>query len=674
MVRQLLAVTLCGLAFAGGRPAAQSASPSPSSSTDAPQGTTTFRAGIDAVTVDASVTDKQGHPVTDLTASDFEIFENKKPQVIQNFKLIQVNNVPATDLVTTGDITSMDEMQQETARDDVRLLVIFLDDYHVRLGNAMAFRLKLANFVRQLTTHDLVAVMYPLTPVAALTFSRDHEATADAIMGFKGRKYDYTAINAYEEQYAVYPPETQEVIRRQVTVSALEGVAKYLGTLREGKKLVLFVSEGLVGSLPPGVLTTGSMSPSAQLPLSQAGQDRQAFNDKIDVLDEMQRVFAAAARSNTSFYTIDPRGLATSEFDVSDNVGSENDRRTLSEAVDSLRELAENTDGRAFVGSNDPMPQLKRMLADTSAYYLLGYTSTEAPRDGKFHEIQVRVKRKDVQVRARKGYWALSSDEFTKASAPTKAGPSAAVEDALAKIEKPSDHAVHVWAGADRGDDGKSRVTVAWETTADPALQGGRGASTLDVVDHITLTATSIAGDPLFKGPVPRDTLAAERGGRVTFDAPPGSVRLDIVAENATGLRVDHEADTVDVPDFTAVGPMITTPLVYRGETAYDIKQIRAAASPRPAVARAFSRTEQILVRFQALGPGGVPPTVTLRLLNSLGTAVTDLPDPTRLSDGTLELALALAPLAPADYVIEITAKTADGAQAQKLLAIRVTS
>ena len=67
---------------------------------------------------------------------------------------------------------------------------------------------------------------------------------------------------------------------------------------------------------------------------------------------------------------------------------------------------ADQTDGRAIVGRNDPIPELQRMVRDASAYYLLGYTSTVAARDGKFHEIQVRVKRPNVEVRARKGYWA----------------------------------------------------------------------------------------------------------------------------------------------------------------------------------------------------------------------------------------------------------------------------
>ena len=72
--------------------------------------------------------------------------------------------------------------------------------------------------------------------------------------------------------------------------------------------------------------------------------------------------------------------------------------------------LADETDGRAIVNRNDLAKGMQQIVRDSSAYYLLGYNSTQAPQDGKFHEIKVRVKRPGVQVRARKGYWALTAD------------------------------------------------------------------------------------------------------------------------------------------------------------------------------------------------------------------------------------------------------------------------
>src|SRR5205823_3613824 len=81
---------------------------------------------------------------------------------------------------------------------------------------------------------------------------------------------------------------------------------------------------------------------------------------------------------------------------------------------------------------NDLDVGMKQITRDSSAYYLIGYSSSQAPTDGKFHEIKVRVKRPGAQVRARKGYWALTPTETAKAMAPPKPGPPKAVEDALA--------------------------------------------------------------------------------------------------------------------------------------------------------------------------------------------------------------------------------------------------
>jgi hypothetical protein len=473
----------------------------------------------------------------------------------------------------------------------------------------------------------------------------------------------------------------QEVLRRQVTISALEGLALYLGTLREGKKQIIFVSEGLVGTMPPGTQTTGTVPlPRRGQPAAgaQDQQDRAAFMNQVDVLTEMKRIFVAASRSNTSIYTLDPRGLATSEFQINDDVNGENDRRTLNEAISSLRVIADQTDGRAIVSQNNPMPALRQMLTDTSAYYLLGYTSSEAPRDGKFHEIQVRVKRRDVQVRARKGYWAYTNDDLSKAESAPKDGPPPAVEDALSSLASVSrPRGIRVWVGAERGADEKARVTFAWETAADPAAEaaarGGvnRGPDP-DAIDHVRLTATSIYGDTLYQGIVARDPQWSRPGGRINFTAPPGTVRLQVMGENAAGQRVERADEATEVPDFTAVGPLISTPMVFRGRTVRELQQVRAAEQPMPAIGRDFSRTERLLIRFHAYGAAGTTPTVTMRLLNNLGKQMAALPPPTRTADGTLELELGLGGLAPAEYLVEITAEDQTGKQ-QSLIAFRVT-
>ena len=453
----------------------------------------TFRARVDSVSVDVIVLDRAGKPVTDLKQEEFEIRESNKVQKIETFKLVQTDD--GRDGPPLRDILSIQDQQREAANDQNRLFAIFLDDYHVRRTNSLRAREQLSRFVSELSPRDLVAVSYPLTPAGALTFSRNHDGTAAAIANFEGRKYDYTPRNPFEERYQLQPPELLERMRNELTISGLENLCTFMGSMREGRKTILFVSEGLSGTLPVGVRTTGNLVGSSPVPQSSS----QAFFNSADLLGQFRMLFVAASRANTSVYTFDPRGLATGEFDLADRVASEADRQVLTESLDSLRIIADNTDGRAIVNRNDPAPDLKRMVQDNSAYYLLGYTTTAAPRDGKFHEIQVRVKRRDVDVRARKGYWAYTAEDAERASAPSKpAAPRdvvAALDDLAGVVEPTGRSPVVLWLGATRGPDadGKAVVTFAWEPspgTPDPG----------EVVDRVNVTVNSIHGDLLFKG------------------------------------------------------------------------------------------------------------------------------------------------------------------------------
>jgi VWFA-related protein len=663
-----LAAMLCWPA--ADRPLAQE--PPPQQQQPPPPQQPTFRARVDSVSVDVIVLDKKGNPVTDLTPADFEIRENRKPQTIETFKFIDVAASRAERPTPARDLTSFDDQQREAARPDTRLLVIFLDDYHVRLGNSMRVREQLAGFVSQLTPHDLVALMYPLTQASALTFSRNHDGTADAIMNFQGRKYDYTPRNAYEERYQLQPPEVLERLRNEITMSALETLCAYLGSLREGRKTVLFVSEGLSSTLPAGIRTKGQITrpggvAGAQDPILD---DRMALIGSTEVMRVLRQVFVAAGRSNTSVYTLDPRGLAPSEGGIEDNIGP-GDTRALNEALDTLRALADETDGRAIVGRNEPFPALQQMIRDTGAYYLLGYTSTEAPRDGKFHQIDVRVKRPDVEVRARKGYWAYTAEEVERASAPPKPEPvrdvREAMNDLMSVAEPARRRAVSFWIGTARGQGTAADVTFAWE--APPASSSTDAA---DIVQRVTIVATTMGGDELYNGPIEKSANGTRLAGRVTFPAPPGRIRVRVTAENAQGRRVDALDEGFVVPDFAGSSFFITPPAVFTGRTVRALQMVREAAEPVPVANRAFSRTDRLLLRFDVHAPGGTAPDVTMRLLNNQGDAMATLAKPA-VANGHYESEIGLGALPPGDYLVEIAA-AAGSETTRHLMGIRIVS
>ena len=115
----------------------------------------------------------------------------------------------------------------------------------------------------------MIAVMYPLTPITDLSFTRDHAKIIGAINAFEGRKYDYRPKNQLEENYVRYPTETVERIRNEVVMGALRGLSVRLGSLREGRKSVIFVSEGLhrhpaAADAPPGRVAAGEPDSGAR--------------------------------------------------------------------------------------------------------------------------------------------------------------------------------------------------------------------------------------------------------------------------------------------------------------------------------------------------------------------------------------------------------------------------
>jgi VWFA-related protein len=654
-------------------PGAPSApAPSAPGAPSAPDQQPTFRAGINFVRVDAIVTDRQGAPVANLTVDDFEVLEDGKPQSIEQFRFVRVDGSAPPE--TQGRIRTRADEERAAANDDARIFVFFLDDYHVRLGNSMAARKPLVEFIQtSLGPNDLVAVMYPLTPLDAVTLTRDHQMVSRAIERFEGRKFNYEPKFPQEQRYSLYPAETVERIRRQVSLSAIEGLSVKLGSLREGRKAVIVVSEGYAAVLPPQLrdpvaAMPGMGNPNRRNPLAGENstvEERAEMLGQIDVQQEMQEVFNAANRSNTALYTVDPRGLATGEFDISENVGMQRSNASLRQTQDTLRVLADETDGRAFVNRNDFGKAMRQIVADSSAYYLIGYNSSQAPQDGKFHEIKVRVKRPGTEVRARKGYWALSAADAARVTAAPKPGPPPAVNRALSSLAEPTrGRVVRTWVGTSRGDNGRTRVTFVWEPI--PPQPGVRR----DSATSISLIAASPDGETYFRGDVPEAGAGGASERKITFDVPPGRLQLRMGVNGGSG-QLDADDREVVVPDLTAVEVAFATPRVYVARTARDFQMIRKDEGVAPTASREFRRTERLVLKIDAYAPGDAPLAVTARLLNKQGARMADVPVTSAAGQPHL-VDLPLAAFAPGEYLLELNGAT-DGQQpVTELIAFRV--
>ena len=632
----------------------------------APQAT--FTGGVDFVLVDVIVTDGDG-PVTDLTIDDFEIVEDREVQTIEEFRLVRVDGTARAELGPPLPIRSAEDERREAGRDDVRVFVFFLDDYHTQFGNAVVAREALIEFVRtSVGPNDLMAVMGPLTPLEAVRLTRDRDAVIQQIARFEGRQFRYEPRNGFEQSYAQYSSAVIETVRNQVVVSALRGLATHLGAVREGRKAIVYVSEGMSATVPAGLRNNMATVGSGAGGALDGGGGGAPFSQRVfrqgDLLDRLRDVYNDANRSNTAIYTLDPRGLGGGALLIAEDVNPNDARAYLGEARGVLRLIAERTDGVAIIGRNDLAQGLTQVLRDSSAYYLIGYTSSADP-DGEFHEIDVRVARRSVDVRARRGYWAATEADVMRAATPPAAIPEA-VEDALASIAAPVQAAryVRLWVGTARGVGGKTQVSLVWEPlTPAPGVVRERAGR---------LVVTAIAADRslIYRGrtPAPGGTEAGPH--QVVFDADPGHIELDIVVEAAGGGRLDSEIRELEVPDLSPGRVAMSAPRVYRTRNAREFRELAAEAAAVPTPSREFRRNERLLIRFDAYGEGGAAPGAEAALLNRSGNRMAPLAVTPAAVGGTYQIDVGLGSMPPGEYLIEITLR---GGEAPVLVPLRIS-
>jgi len=350
-----------------------------------------FRGGTTLVQVDAIVTDASGRPVVDLSTADFEVLDDGRRVPLDSVRFLGAAAYEGD--ATLAPIRTHDDEEREASRDDVRVYAIFLDDYHVeRLGELRVIDPLIA-FVQSLPPTDLVAVYLPLDSMTDVHFARDREPVLKAIRAFRGRLGDYQPTRPVEEEHLRHQRDIER-IRREITMSALEGLAAHLGGIKQGRKTVIFVSNG--------------------------------FTERIE---ELRSVYEAANRANVAIYPLDPRGMTmrrretTSAQMMNVSVGD----------YDMLRALALETGARAIVERNDIRGELQRIVRDASAYYLIAYESPH-PDDGKFHRVTVRVARPDATVFARTGYWAFKRGEASDGPASLAPIVPPAVRDAVNRL------------------------------------------------------------------------------------------------------------------------------------------------------------------------------------------------------------------------------------------------
>jgi VWFA-related protein len=514
-------------------------------------------------------------------------------------------------------VLNRDTEERESARDDVRIFGILLADYQICAQRSRAVREAMTSFIRKLGPNDLIAVMQPLMSVRDLVFTYDHEAVLQTIQRFEGRRGDYNPRNAIEQQHALQLGGVER-IRTAIVSDALKALSVRMGSMREGRKSLVFVSEGF----PPNWLTD---------------------------VRQVREVTQEANRHNTSIYAIDPRGLSPTgdtAATIYPGCGNVLPGTRLRMTQDTLRELADETDGRAIVNRNALEEGLDQLIRDSSHYYLLGYSSTVAQADGKFHQIRVRVKRPNVDVRARKGYWASTAEDASRATTPAPVTPQP-ILDALAAIAAPSrdGRMVRTWVGASRGASGGGLVTVVSEVQA-----GARG----DQSATLTIAATRPGAGTLFESQ-PVEIKPGMSPQRLSFEAAAGPVEVRITVADREGNTMDRETRVIDVPDYGGTAVAVGTPRFYRPRTLREFQTLAADADAMPVATRDFARTDRLLIRFDAYAAGGGTAAPSAAILSRAGRKMFDVQiAPAAAAGASHQIDLTLGSLPAGEYLLEI--------------------
>jgi VWFA-related protein len=683
-----LALAVAGAALA----IAQAGSPAPPPQQQQQQ-PPRFRTEANFVRVDAYPT-RNGQPVLDLTAEDFEVLEDGKPQSIQSFEHVVV--APAGPEAQRSEPNTIEASRQLVANPRNRVFVLFLDTPHVTVEGGWHAREPLIRLIdRVLGPDDLVGVMTPRMAAADVVLARKTAVIADGLRNIWpwGERYTLQRDDREIAYEMCYPSREQAGVvaamlarkRERATLDALNELVHYLRDIREERKAIVTVSEGWLLFRPDSTLTTLrgneripgpdpiSVGPDGKLTTrdrkehignfnkTECDADRQ-FLAQIDDDQYFRDIMGEANRGNATFYTLDPRGLPVFDTPIQANVPVTTDFALLRTRLDSLRTLADNTDGIAVLNNNDLDLGLKRIANDLSSYYLLGYYSTNASLDGKFHTIKVRVKRPGIDVRARRGYRSATEEEVAAARAAAAAPvppTAAAVNTAMSSLSRLRPDTRFSMNAVPIADPGTKAVSTVWIAGEVPAGAAGRawaqgGTVTLDLKAGTAATTSRVtlaAGDRTF-------------AVAVKLPTPVESGALDVRATlEGNGPDGEHFSDILRLDLASSVGQ----PMLFR-------RGLSTGNRLLPAASFQFSRTERVRLEFPAVNDSK---TAAGRLLDKAGEP---LAIPVTVGERTdaqtgqrwITAEITLAPLAAGDYAVELT--RGDAAAQQKIVtAIRVT-
>jgi len=502
------------------------------------------------VLVNVVVRDNKGNLVRDLKKDDFTLLEDGKRQTISSFDFENVDELKTAGAAETtvsgtapdGALLRPAEKTAALNARDRRLMLLFFDFSGMDPEQIDRSVDAAKKFVQtRMQPADLIALVSLATNMRIdLDFTDDKTKVLGALTAYtsgQGQGFDNGATGSSEgaaETSGAFTADDTDynTFNADRKLLALQAIMQTLGKISQ-KKAIIYFSNGI----------------------SQNGVDNQSA---------LRAATASAVKANVSIYPVDIRGLQAlppgGEAQNASLHGQSayngaavlNDLNSNASTQETLSTLASDTGGKAFFDSNDFSAVFSQVQKDSSAYYVLGFTSSNALKDGRFRHLKVQLNRQDLKLDYRSGYYAGRDFEHLN-----RADREQQIQDELGSELSQTDVAVYAGAAYFRQDDSHYYLSVSLVIPGSqiPFVQAkDKDNATIDVIGEVRADGKFAVGHLRDTVKLVLDSAQQVRRKNVQYNTgfllAPGSYHLKfVVRENQTGRMGSFETD-VQIPDL----------------------------------------------------------------------------------------------------------------------------
>jgi len=564
-----------------------------------------FKANAELVLTNVVVRDaKTGEIVRGLKQDEFSVYENGKRQQISTFDFQSVDMAtPLNEATVSGLAAGVNASSAKAAvvarPEDLRnhrLIVMFFDLTSMQPEDLDRCVKAARDFLtNKMQPADLIAlVSLGDTLKVDQDFTADKAVLANEVGIYNGTEGEgfaqgATANSNQAEDATGYTPDESEYndLNTDRELFALRAISKSLEKISV-KKSLLYFSGGI----------------------SRDGIENQA---------SLRAATNAAVRANLSIYSVDTRGLQAISPVGDASVGSARGSGAFNGAAltnnmnqnfasqEVMTTLSSDTGGKAFFDSNDFAPAFAQVQKDTSAYYAIGFHSSNPARDGKYRKLAIKVNRPGVKVEYRQGYYAPADFKHSGREDRERE-----LEEQLTSDLPATDVAVYLDAMYFRLDENRFFVPVSLIVPGSqiPFVKGGdKDKATLDVIGEVIDEVKRPIGNARETVKLNLDPALQARQKNIeyttSFNLPPGKYHLKfVIRENQTGRMGSFEAD-ITLPDMKKQ-PLKMSSIVLSSARQPSKKEsplVRGGQEYVPNISHVFRQDQHLFLLYEVYGP-----------------------------------------------------------------------